>query len=274
MLRKIFKLFISRKQLNTIKNTMNTFISYLFLVLSKFTKYKLYRNNGYNYHLSDNGMGSFKPFVNLLLENIDLKKDIIEIGIGFNSTPLFINKVKELQNIKSYHFENDIEWFNKINTKYSSDKSNFIFFNKGNLKEEFEKYNVNENSYGLAFIDSNPWETRTFALNYLKETTDIVIVHDSDYFPENKIWGNNIKSIEFLPSSKYWYGRIDKNNAGEKNYDDIFKFWIEIYPKYPGHFTGPPTLFGSEKIDVAKIFSNKLSDEIYFFNKIEKNDNV
>ena len=87
---------------------------------------------------------------------------------------------------------------------------------------------------------------------YLKEISDIIIVHDSAFFPENNIWGNNIKKIEFIPESRYWYGKLDKSKTGEKNYDEVFKFWIEIYPEYPGHFSGPPTLFGSQKIDVAK----------------------
>jgi len=212
-------------------------------------------------------MGSFKPYVQILIESIKLKKGIIEVGVGDNSTPLFVKKVSELNNIYSFHFENDNEWFKKIKNQYSTENSKFIQFNENKLKEAFDDNGISQKSYDLAFIDSNPWETRTFALNYLKEVTDIIIVHDSDYFPENNIWGTNLKSIEFLPTSKYWYGKLDKTKVGKRNYDDVFKFWIEIYPVYPGHFTGPPTLFGSQKIDVAKIFYNKLSEEIRFSNK-------
>tara|TARA_Y100000768_G_scaffold387210_1_gene377714 strand:+ start:2160 stop:2975 length:816 start_codon:yes stop_codon:yes gene_type:complete len=270
MFKKIVRLFITRKQFNSLKNSINTFISYFYLVLSKLTKYKLYRNVGYNYHLPDSGMGSFKPFVNILLDNFEIKKNIIEIGIGFNSTPLFTNIVDELNNISSFHFENNIDWFTQIKNKYSTKNSKFIFFKESDLKKAFEQNNINKNSYSIAFIDSNPWETRTFALNYLKEISDIIIVHDSAFFPENNIWGNNIKKIEFIPESRYWYGKLDKSKTGEKNYDEVFKFWIEIYPEYPGHFSGPPTLFGSQKIDVAKLFVNQLSNEVHFFNGYRK----
>ncbi len=265
-MKKIIKIFINREQLNYLINILNTFVSNLLMYLSKITPFKLYRNFDYNYYQPDAGMGSFRPYVKILLENMEIKRDIIEVGIGHNSTPMWVKKVDELGNIKSLHFENNLEWFEKIKSNFFSKKSKFIFFEEDSLLECFNENSINEKTFDIAFIDSNPWETRTMALDYLKNISKITIVHDSNYFPENNYWGTIVKEIKFKPSSKYWYGSLNKEKSGERNYDDVFKYWIEISPKYPGYWTGPPTLFGSQEIDVANLIIPKLESDIFFYN--------
>ena len=106
-MKKIIKIFINREQLNYLINILNTFVSNLLMYLSKITLFKLYRNFNYNYYQRDAGMGSFRPYVKILLENMEIKRDIIEVGISHNSTPMWVKKVDELGNINSFHFENN-----------------------------------------------------------------------------------------------------------------------------------------------------------------------
>ena len=79
------------------------------MYISKATTVKLYRNFGYNYYQPDAGMGSFRPYVKILLENLEINQDIIEVGVGDNSTPMWTKKVNELDHINSFHFENDLD---------------------------------------------------------------------------------------------------------------------------------------------------------------------
>lgn len=268
MLKNFIKIFIKRNQLNSLINILNTFVSNLLMYISKATSVKLYRNFGYNYYQPDAGMGSFRPYVKILLENLEINEDIIEVGVGDNSTPMWTKKVNGLDHINSFHFENNLDWFEKIKSKFSSKDSQFIFFEGDKLLECFNNNFINEKTFDIAFIDSNPWETRTMALDYLKNISKVIIVHDSNYFPENNYWGNVVKEIQFKPLSKYWYGPLDKVKSGERNYDDVFKYWIEIFPKYPGYWTGPPTLFGSQQVDVASLMIPFLESDIFFHNSI------
>ena len=265
MLKNFIKNFITRKQLNNFINSINTFLSFVVLILSKLTKFKLYRNYGYNYHLPDKGMGSFTPYLNLIFKNIEISKDLIEVGIGNNSTPIFVDYVNKVNGLNSYHFENDQEWFNKISSKYKNEKSTFFLFEGVNLESSFHENKIYKKEFAIGFIDSSPWESRTIAINFLKNICDILIIHDSTHFPENKLWGREVKKTKFLPDSKYWYGKINKNKAGESDYSSEFKHWIEIYPIYPGHFSGPTTLITSETIDIANILKNELTEEVYYF---------
>ena len=140
----MLKNFITRKQLNNFINSINTFLSFVILILSKLTKFKLYRNYGYNYHLPDKGMGSFTPYLNLIFKNIEISKDLIEVGIGNNSTPIFVDYVNKVNGLNSYHFENDQEWFNKISSKYKNEKSTFFLFEGVNLESSFYENKIHK----------------------------------------------------------------------------------------------------------------------------------
>ena len=117
----------------------------------------------------------------------------------------------------------------------------------------------------MSFIDSEPWESRTEALELLKLNSKIVVVHDVDYFPRNNLWGLEIDPIKNKPINKYFYGKLKSENLGLRNYDSIFEYWVEIFPIYPGYFTGPPMLIGSNFIDVRKIFDKTTPKGHYFF---------
>ena len=37
--------------------------------------------------------------------------------------------------------------------------------------------------------------------------SNIVCVHDADYFPHNNMWGEEISEIKFKPKNKFFYGK-------------------------------------------------------------------
>ena len=192
---------------------------------------------------------------------------LVEAGSGNNSTGLFV-KILKGKNYKLYSFENHKDWHLKMIKKYKNPNSKFVFL-EGNSYLGIEKYlkKDNINKINLTFIDSNPWETRTEVKNLLKDISDIICIHDVDFFPHNKHWGKEISEIKYRPKSKYFYGKLVKKNLGSRNYDSEFKYWVEIFPVKPGYFTGPPLLVGSNIIDVRKLFENRKPRGIYFFSK-------
>lgn len=61
---------------------------------------------------------------------------------------------------------------------------------------------------------------------------------------------------------------MDKKKAGQSDYSDVFKYWIKIYPIYPGHFSGPPTLItstGAFDIYVLKLHCSGALQVIFKF---------
>ena len=220
------------------------------------------------YFLPDGGMGSHKKFLKFLLDALELKNPlIVEAGSGNHSTGLF---VKELKN-KDYSlisFENHKNWYTKISKKYSNPSTKFIYID-GLSYQSVEEHLENENikKIDLTFIDSSPLESRTEVKNIVKDISNIVCVHDADYFPHNNMWGKEISEIKFQPKNKYFYGNIKKENLGSRNYDSDFKYWVEIFPIKPGYFTGPPLLVASNFQDVRKLFKNNKPKGIYFLSK-------
>ena len=240
-------------------------------ILTKKTLKKLgYFNFGFPlYALRDSGMGSHKKYLKYLLSKLEKENlTIIEVGSGNHSSKLFSRITGSLSG-NFISLENNLEWHLKVKSKYKYKKnSKFLHLkklNKENIK--FELDNLGIQQVTLSFIDSFPWESRTEALELLKVNSEIVVIHDVDYFPHNSMWGEEIKPIKNKPKNKYFYGKLKVENLGERNYDSIFKYWVEIFPFYPGYFTGPPTLVGSNLVDVKKIFDVNKPNGHYFFNK-------
>lgn len=234
-------------------------------ILTKFG----YFNFGFPlYALPDSGMGSHKKYLKYLLSK--LKKEnliIVEVGSGNYSTKLLSKQAESLSG-DFISFENNYEWHLKVKNKYKHNvNSKFLYLDKLNKENiKFELARLDFENITLAFIDSFPWESRTEALELLKEKSEIVVIHDVDYFPNNKVWGLEIRSIENKPKNKYFYGKLKAKNLGLRNYDSVFKFWVEIFPIYPGYFTGPPMLVGSNIVDIKKFFETKKPNGHYFFN--------
>lgn len=171
-----------------------------------------------------------EPVLKKILSMVDNKKPILELGCGYGSTPIlhdFCIKNK----IKLYTLENNKEWISKIIDEYKENEFH-IYDNVINWEQDLKKYLIYD--YSLVFIDQSPWDARTLSLNYFKEKTDYIMIHDCDYFPKNKIFGKEISPIR------------SQNDHGLRTYDDVLNYYIEYFPKNFASHTGPPTLLGSQ----------------------------
>ena len=218
------------------------------------------------YYMPDAGMGSHKKYFKFLLENLNIKNPVIvEAGSGDNSTGLFVKELKN-KNYTLYSFENHEDWHKKMTKKYKNSNSQFIYIegkSYAGIKKYLDKDSVKK--IDITFIDSSPWESRTEVNNLLKDVSNIICIHDVDYFPHNKIWAQEIEEIKYKPKNKYFYGSLIKENLGSRNYDSEFRYWVEIFPLRPGYFTGPPLLVASNLQDVRMLFQKDKPEGIYFF---------
>lgn len=227
---------------------------------------------GYNgfplYYQPDGGMGSHKKYLKFILGSLNVEIPIIiEAGSGDNSTGVFTNYSKN-KKFTFYSFENNKEWHKKMSKKFKNTNSKFIYLDD-ELYSEIRTHILNDGieKIDLTFIDSGPWNSRTNVKNLLTDLSNIVCIHDADYFPHANLWGNEIKPIKKRSKNKYFYGKLIKENLGLRNYDSEFTYWVEIFPSRPGYFTGPPLLVGSNFIDVRKIFNEGKPDGIYIFSQ-------
>ena len=99
------------------------------------------------------------------------------------------------------------------------------------------------------------------ALNKFKDDAKVIMVHDVNWYPEHNLWGNEVSPIIYKPMNKLRYGNLKKKNLGFRDYSDVFKFWFEYFPYEPGYFTGPPTLIGSNIVDVRSYILPKLKNK-------------
>ena len=168
-------------------------------------------------------------------------KPILELGCGEGSTRI-LHEICQQRGLELVTVENNAEWM----AKYQDLKTNWHRFcavpNNGdhNAWEATLRSNgFHEKDWGLVFVDQSPWEARTMSLNLLKNQTDIMVIHDVDYFPEGHKWGRVVRHIA-------------KNVPGLYNFDDQFAKWQLYYPPTPWESpTGPPTLVGSMNPNVV-----------------------
>jgi hypothetical protein len=109
----------------------------------------------------------------------------------------------------------------------------FIHYNDHQVKLFYKE---DTTQWGVVFVDNGTWDARSTAVLRYKDIADFVVVHDCNYPADNGLFGKSIKPFDFA-----------NNSFGVRNYDDVFKYWIEFMPEMwiPTH---PPTLLGSNKI--------------------------
>ena len=182
---------------------------------------------------------------------------LIEIGTGGKSSEIMRRVTEEKENVELTSFENDSKWIETYRTKFGPHKRHEIC-QIGEI-DDWERQitkklkSIPTNSIIISFIDSAPWESRVVSLNLLKDVSQIVLIHDVDYFPHNKIFGIEKEAIKFKAKNRFNYGKLDSNNLGVRTYDEEFRHWVEVFPITPGYYTGPPTLIGSNRIQISQI---------------------
>jgi len=196
----------------------------------------------------------------------------IEFGTGFYSTK-FLSKFLSQKNLfpdgqnSLISIESDKEWLARTKKNYTADSAvckHDFFWTGGSALEDWENTinnitNAISKSPDLVFLDSSPWESRTLGLKAFGEAK-IVLIHDCDYFPANKIWGIEESPIIYK-GRKFFHGKLKKQNLGFRDYSECFKYWIEFFPFKPGYFTGPPTLIGSNHINLHNNFLHRIKDK-------------
>lgn len=202
-----------------------------------------------------------KQFLELSLEQASFHagndRDLIlyELGTGGSSSEVFSQFVDTSDTARLVSFENNPEWVENYDRRFSAGDRRRIV----PVAADSEWVNaithelslVPEDAFLLVFIDSAPWESRSDALMLCKNRADIFLVHDVDYFPGNGIFGTQISPIRKGRGSSRNPQRMRSHLLGRRNYDDVCLFWQELFPKYGATATGPPTLIGSNTVDVT-----------------------
>jgi hypothetical protein len=160
---------------------------------------------------------------------------VLELGSGEGSTEL-LHILCEQQQRTLLTLDNDAKWLARYEARFRTERHEF-----GLVEDWYEALHsepVSGANWGVVFIDSSPWESRTLALRLLKDRATFVVIHDVDYYPRWGMFGTERSPIR---------GAHDR---GDRDYGDVFTSWREFLPlepwPYPG--TGPPTLLGSNRV--------------------------
>ncbi len=181
---------------------------------------------------------------------------LFEVGTGGESSRLFSEEIETSGTTTLVAFENDPKWISEYEERFPDSNRRRIVLvpadSEWSENIERELSLLPENAFVLGFIDSAPWQSRADALMALKNRADIVLVHDVDYFPTNEIFGKELAPIKRPRNTSKNPVRMSSASLGSRTYSDVFLFWMELFPEFGGYFTGPPTLMGSNTVDVTK----------------------
>lgn len=152
-----------------------------FMINNEYFKvYNDYLQNPNNTNCLD-GFASHQPILVELLKRIE-KPKVIELGIGYGSTPI----ITELSHY-SEHYETDNDWLDKFISYQNENHKFFKVSNVGKL-DGLEMYNIFEwkdnyifeKEWDIAFIDNAPGESRQTNLLKLANKCKFIICHDTE----------------------------------------------------------------------------------------------
>lgn len=182
------------------------------------------------------------------------KLKLFEIGTGGQSSKLFNREILSNTDAALVAFENNPEWIGKYRESYKP--LDRVALREVEIDSDWgiavsaELSKLDDGDFVLAFIDSSPFSSRVQALNSLRTRADIILIHDVDYFPHNNLFGTEREPIRKKPKPRVGPIRLDAGLLGRRDYSDVFSQWKEVFPKYAGSHTGPPTLIGSNRHDL------------------------
>ena len=218
---------------------------------------------------ASNSYGTHRPcLINLIKAT---KGNIIEFGCGDSSTVLIKDIIKDTDR-KLITFESNKEWMDKY--KHLSDSNHeFHFIDAGNEDcaqtgqkwiDYIENSHVKNMDFDVVFIDSSPWSSRTFLINYFKFKSKYIILHDCGYFV-----GASGLNLHKKTGSLNLLGKLNKTyKKGNKRFYDmdfsqIAKNYHVFYPylKYFSLYCGPATLLFSNVVSLNDF--NLMKEKIY-----------
>lgn len=122
--------------------------------------------------------GSHIPVLVKLLNLLPTDKPILELGLGWNSTPLLHWITKDL-GTKLYSVESDSVWLSRF--KQFEDKHHKIFpvfdfmdWSKCEFLEDIPQ------NLGLVFVDHRPARKRRSSALFFKDRANFIVLHDSE----------------------------------------------------------------------------------------------
>jgi len=115
--------------------------------------------------------GTHIPVLVKLLNH--LNKPVLELGIGWSSTPL-LHWVCQEKNLKLISIESDGEWIKNFRTFRS--KNHSIFQTDENFTLNFDL----PEDFSLVFIDHKPARKRRSSAILFKDRADFIVLHDSE----------------------------------------------------------------------------------------------
>lgn len=118
--------------------------------------------------------GSHLPLLIKLMERVD--KPVLELGIGWNSTPLlhWLCKKKGLNLIS---LESDLVWLEKFQ-EFSGKFHTVGYFDFMDWEQTFLA--DKKISFGMVFVDHRPARKRRSSALYFKDRANYIVLHDSE----------------------------------------------------------------------------------------------
>jgi hypothetical protein len=116
---------------------------------------------------------------------------ILELGMGFST--MLLDMMCRLTERPLVSYESDSKWYKK-NLKYASNFHTIL------LADDWDKIDIDNTHWSVAFIDHRPALRRKIEAKRLKDIADYVILHDSE--PEK---GKFYRYTDIYPLFKYRY---------------------------------------------------------------------
>lgn len=175
---------------------------------------------GFKWSYRNDPYGTHQPILHrALCETKNSEGPIAELGCGFNSTEL-IHRMAGSRTV--YSLDHTKEWLSKFEHMATQDRR----FHLINSWYDIIRYFSSETDLSVVFIDQGDWTSRAQCIEFFKNRSEIVLIHDSDYLLSNKL--------------------INR-------YEDHYKHVKTFMPPEPyPYMTGPPTTVMSNNIDVSK----------------------
>lgn len=113
--------------------------------------------------------GSHIPVINKLMARVN--KPVLELGIGWNSTPILHWLCKE-KNLPLLSFESDQDWLDRFLSFETETHHLFLHDFMTDIETDFD--------IGLVFIDHRPARKRRSSAKFFKDKADFIVLHDSE----------------------------------------------------------------------------------------------
>lgn len=152
--------------------------------------------------------GSHIPILTKVLELSD--GPVLELGMGPFSTPILhwlcLDKRRQL-----FSYENGSSWL-KENKHFETDWHKITFV------EDWDKIDIDNIHWGIAFIDHAPAERRAVDIRRLANKADYIILHDSE---ESQDKHYSYSEIYPLFKYRYDYKRQKPHTTVLSNFKDL-----------------------------------------------------